>query len=179
MQRLHRPPLLDPMNRQIIQQFWMARRFGAHPKITGSLDQRRSEMPHPNSVDHDPRGEWVFWGGHRPGKLQPTASLGEGLSIRSGDNGQLLQRHLRPVIAGIAPLKNNRLRDAGVVHQGHSPQGRPGMHGIEFVELALEGPALLGHRRVKEPIDTAQRPLDGRIARIQYLPQFLGRRVGQ
>ena len=136
-------------------------------------------MPHPNSVDHDPRGEWVFWGGHRPGKLQPTASLGEGLSIRSGDYSQLLQRHLRPVITRIAPFENHRLRDAGVVHQGHSPQGRPSMHGIKFVELTLEGPALLGHGRVEEPVDAAQRPLDGRIACVQYLPQFLGRRVGQ
>ena len=83
------------------------------------------------------------------------------------------------MIARIAALEDHRLRDAGIVHHGHGPQGRSRVRGIELIELTLERPGFLSHRRVKEPINAAQRPLDGRIARIQHLPQFFRRRIGQ
>ena len=157
----------------------MARRIGAHSEVARGFDERDSEVAHPHPVDHDPSRQGILGRGHGSGELEPTAALSERLAVGSGHNAQLLSRHLRSVIARIAALEDYRLRDAAVVHHSHGSQGRSRVRGIELIELALERPALLGHRRVEEPIDAAQRPLNGRIARIQHLPQFLRRRVGQ
>ena len=108
-QAFGRPAVAHQSASQIIEQLGVGGRIAAGAEIAGCADQSLPEQMVPDPIDPHARGQRIPGAGDRLSQFQPSAAVLERLTIRTGQNGQELPRHLRPAVGGIAAQEHDRL----------------------------------------------------------------------
>ena len=139
MEFFERPTVVDEPGRQIIEQFGVGRRIGAHAEITGRADQSGAEMDQPGAIDDHARGQRIVPTGDGSGEFQPSAAFLKRFTIRSGNDLKKLSRHLRPGVIRIAADEDARVVRRRVVFQHHPFWRRARMRGVKLFQFALQG----------------------------------------
>src|ERR1044071_4308096 len=142
----------------------MRRRIGTQPEVAGCADQSGAEMTEPDAIYQDPRGEGIVGTGDGPGEFEPAAAVGrEWLAPRGGGHREEMARRFRARVIRIAADEDVRVVWGGIIRKDHRFGWRTRVSGIQFLQLALQRPELLGRGHIEEPPDFAGRKAGGGV----------------
>jgi hypothetical protein len=142
VQRLHAPAAVDEPSGQPVEQFRMARRFGAQAEVARGFHQSGAEMVLPHAIDHHPRGQRIGRTGDGAGEFEAAGAVLERPAGRAGQHLEELARHLGAQVRRQPAVEDARVR-AGIA-LGQHQRGRRAEFDQAPVDLSLQPPQLLG-----------------------------------
>ena len=138
VQLLHRPAVGDEGVREPIQQLGMGWKLAADPEVAGRSDQSRSEVVHPDPVDHDARRERIVFVCDRLRQFEASAAIFERGGLGTGDAGEEPARYALAVVAGVAANEDVGVEGAVVIDERHGEFRRGRRLFVKLVELCLK-----------------------------------------
>ena len=130
MHGLHRPPAAHKLGGKIIQQTGIGRALAANAEVIRGFHQPLTKVVLPDSIDHDPGGQWVGGIGQPRGQFQSSTARG---AWRQRPPAECCGEPPRDLAAG--PFRITPLLKSGIV-------GRAIAHGIGQVHWSIHEQAL-------------------------------------